>query len=273
MDKIINWYNAEIGMEGTLVIMFVVAVLFILWFIALILRAKDKSKDKNTNRWIKKKREIQVIKGVAERQRVDDGSNQELKPVFINTEGEPTVINGYYQKSNTAPIRPVYSNTHTARRVQMEELESERIGAEAYTSALVMNSSAPSAVLETGSVPQKVKPTKLKRPTAAKTSASDVQPAEAVNPDDGEDSASASMYQGGIRPTVGSEVANAVTERPAEVQEEKPDILKYGEEAIIPAATAPAPGFASAKKGPIKRPKSASITKNIKEDEPSGTED
>ena len=258
MDKFINWYNNEIGFVGTLVLLGVAIVLVIVFIVALILKAKDKTKDKNTETWIKKKREIQVIKEMSDRQKTDDGSSKELKPVFIDTEGKPTVINGYYQKSNTAPIRPVYSNTRNARRIQMQELESERVGAEALTSALVMDSAAPSAVKATGPALQKVKPAAPKRryTSAFGTTA----PAQ-------EQSKPNSMYEDGIRPTIGSEVANAVTERPAEVQEEKPDILKSGEEAIIPAATAPAPGFAAAKKGPVKRPKSASIARNVKDDE------
>ncbi|MCR4687972.1 MAG: hypothetical protein K5745_00310 [Saccharofermentans sp.] len=270
MDKFIDWYKAEVGVVGNIILIGVAAVLVILWIVAVILKHKDKNKLKNTDTWVKKKREMQVIKGVAQRQKKDDGSEpQELQPVFIDTEGKPQVINGYYQKSNTAPIRPAYSNTRSARRIQMQELESERVGAEALTSALVMDSAAPSAVKATGPVNQRVKPTELKRPTASKTSAFDVK-AKAEHDEmikqKKESEKQNQMYKDGIRPTIGSEVANAVTERPAEVQDEKPDILKSGEEAIIPAAAKPVPGFAAAKKEPIKRPKSASVTRNVKEE-------
>ena len=41
----------------------------------------------------------------------------------IDRERDRLVINGYLQKSNTAPIRPVYSNTLAARRAQKAELK------------------------------------------------------------------------------------------------------------------------------------------------------
>ena len=49
-----------------------------------------------------------------------------------------------------------------------------------------------------------------------------------------------------MRPQIGTDVENAVVERPAEVQAEKPDIMKTGEEAILPAAEKPLEGFAPA---------------------------
>ena len=48
------------------------------------------------------------------------------------------------------------------------------------------------------------------------------------------------MLQNVMRPQIGTDVENAVVERPAEVQAEKPDIMKTGEEAILPAAEKPA---------------------------------
>ena len=162
----------------------------------------------------------------------------------IDKAKEQIIINGYLQKSNTAPIRPVYSNTLEARQQQKRELDSDTVGKEAETPALVMDSSAPSEVKIT-EAPQKVKPTSLKRPTAARLSQSDEEliasmeaAAEAAEAD------RERAYGSAIRPVVGSEVSNAVVERVAEVQAEKPDILKQGEEAILPAAEKPLAGFA-----------------------------
>lgn len=78
---------------------------------------------------------------------------------------ETVVVNGYLQKSNTAPIRPVYSNTLFARQLQRKELESDEVGKEAETPALVMDSAAPSDVKITTAPVQKVKPTELNPPT------------------------------------------------------------------------------------------------------------
>lgn len=159
----------------------------------------------------------------------------------IDKAKEQIIINGYLQKSNTAPIRPVYSNTLEARQQQKRELDSDTVGKEAETPALVMDSSAPSEVKIT-EAPQKVKPTSLKRPTAARLSQSDeelIASMEAAAEADRE-----RAYGSAIRPVVGSEVSNAVVERVAEVQAEKPDILKQGEEAILPAAEKPLAGFA-----------------------------
>ena len=50
-----------------------------------------------------------------------------------------------------------------------------------------------------------------------------------------------------MRPQLGTEVSNAEIDRVAEVQAEKPDILKQGEEAIIPAAEKPVEGFVPSK--------------------------
>ena len=151
---------------------------------------------------------------------------------------EQILINGYLQKSNTAPIRPVYSNTLEARQQQKKELDSDVVGSEAETPALVMDSAAPSEVRITEAPVQKVKPTALKRPSAARVAQSDE-----INPEDNE-SVADSTYGGAIRPVIGSEVSNAVIDRVAEVQAEKPDILKSGEEAILPAAEKPVKGFA-----------------------------
>lgn len=155
----------------------------------------------------------------------------------IDKAKEQIIINGYLQKSNTAPIRPVYSNTLEARQQQRKELDSDTVGAEASTPALVMDSAAPSEVKITEAPVQKVKPTALKRPTAARVSLDE-------EPGAGEQEEIVdTTYSAALRPQTGSEVSNAVIECPAEVQEEKPDILKSGEEAIIPAATEAVKGF------------------------------
>lgn len=82
------------------------------------------------------------------------------------------ILNGYLQKSNTAPIRPVYSNTQEARQQQMDELNSDKVGEEANTPALVMDSSAPSAVRYTDNTYHRntrQKEIHLKRPSSART--------------------------------------------------------------------------------------------------------
>ena len=103
------------------------------------------------------------------------------------------ILNGYLQKSNTAsvrpmysnapssdtpdPIRPVYSNTPGARQQQMDELNSDNVGAEANTPALVMDSAAPSAVRYTDNTYHRntrQKAIHLKRPSSARA----VQPGE-----------------------------------------------------------------------------------------------
>ena len=150
----------------------------------------------------------------------------------IDKAKEQIIINGYLQKSNTAPIRPVYSNTLEARQQQRKELDSDEVGKEAETPALVMDSAAPSEVRITDAPVQKVKPTALKRPTAARVEISDeAEPAEDTT------------YSEAMRPQIGTEVSNAEIDRPAEVQAEKPEILKSGEEAIIPAAKEAVDGF------------------------------
>ena len=81
------------------------------------------------------------------------------------------ILNGYLQKSNTAPIRPVYSNTPGARQQQMDELNSDHIGDEANTPALVMDSAAPSAVRYTDNTYHRntrQKAIHLKRPSSAR---------------------------------------------------------------------------------------------------------
>ena len=153
----------------------------------------------------------------------------------IDKNKERVIINGYLQKSNTAPIRPVYSNTPFARQLQRKELESDEVGKEAETPALVMDSAAPSDVKITGAPVQKVKPTELKRPTSARTTGGDAASSETVEED--------TTYASAIRPQIGSEVSNAEIDYTATVQEEKPEILKSGEEAIIPAAHEAKKGF------------------------------
>ena len=149
----------------------------------------------------------------------------------IDKAKEQIIINGYLQKSNTAPIRPVYSNTLEARQQQRKELDSDEVGKEAETPALVMDSAAPSEVRITDAPVQKVKPTALKRPTAARVTTEEEQPAEDTT------------YTSAMRPQIGTEVSNAEIDRPATVPEEKPEILKSGEEAIIPAAKEAVEGF------------------------------
>ena len=150
----------------------------------------------------------------------------------IDKAKEQIIINGYLQKSNTAPIRPVYSNTLEARQQQRKELDSDEVGKEAETPALVMDSAAPSEVRITDAPVQKVKPTALKRPTAARVEITDeAEPVEDAT------------YSEAMRPQIGTEVSNAEIDRPAEVQAEKPEILKSGEEAIIPAAKEAVDGF------------------------------
>jgi hypothetical protein len=151
----------------------------------------------------------------------------------IDKSKERVIVNGYLQKSNTAPIRPVYSNTLFARQLQRKELESDEVGKEAQTPALVMDSAAPSEVKITGAPVQKVKPTALKRPTAARVTNGEEQSEETVD----------TTYIDAMRPQTGTEVSNAVVDFTADVQEEKPDIIKSGEEAIIPAAQEAKEGF------------------------------
>lgn len=144
---------------------------------------------------------------------------------------ERAILNGYLQKSNTAPIRPVYSNTPGARQQQMDELNSDKVGDEANTPALVMDSAAPSAVRYTDNTYHRntrQKTIHLKRPSSSRAA----QPAEEDKP-----------YEGAIRPQTGTEVSNSESDLVATVPEEKPDILKYGEEAIIPAAQETVSGF------------------------------
>ena len=91
------------------------------------------------------------------------------------------ILNGYLQKSNTAPIRPVYSNTHEARQQQMDELNSDHVGDEANTPALVMDSAAPSAVRYTDNTYHRntrQKAIHLKRPSSSRAA----QPAEDNTP-------------------------------------------------------------------------------------------
>lgn len=186
------------------------------------------------------------------------------KAEAIDRQRDQLVINGYLQKSNTAPIRPVYSNTLEARRQQKEELDSDTVGDEANTPALVTDSAAPA----------KIKPTALKRPTAARVGKGSSADNSQKKEEGGEDENP--MLQDVMRPEIGTEVENAVVERPAEVQEEKPDIMKVGEEAIPPAATEPAKGFKGSEetvKKPVrhKRPSSAAKQKNTETKKRSGS--
>ena len=176
------------------------------------------------------------------------------KAAKMDYDRDQLVINGYLQKSNTAPIRPVYSNTLEARREQKAELDSDQVGEEANTPALVTDSAAPA----------KIKPTNLKRPTSAKVGKGSVADYIRRRATDEEEDDSP-MMSTVMRPEIGTEVENAVVERPAEVQAEKPDIMKVGEEAILPAAEKPVEGFKSAAHEPVrhKRPSSGINRKKV----------
>ena len=190
-------------------------------------KAEDEAASKNT-----------LLGGKSEAQREEKEASEVFGSLGISSKKaeeidkakEQIIINGYLQKSNTAPIRHVYSNTLEARRQQRKELDSDEVGKEAETPALVMDSAAPSEVRITDAPVQKVKPTSLKRPTAARVEINDAPEEDAA-------------YSEAIRPQIGTEVSNAEVDRPAEVQAEKPEILKSGEEAIIPAAKEAVEGF------------------------------
>ena len=190
-------------------------------------KAEDEAASKNT-----------LLGGKSEAQREEKEASEVFGSLGISSKKaeeidkakEQIIINGYLQKSNTAPVRPVYSNTLEARQQQRKELESDEVGKEAETPALVMDSAAPSEVRITDAPVQKVKPTSLKRPTAARVEINDAPEEDAA-------------YSEAMRPQIGTEVSNAEVDRPAEVQAEKPEILKSGEEAIIPAAKEAVEGF------------------------------
>ena len=190
-------------------------------------KAEDEAASKNT-----------LLGGKSEAQREEKEASEVFGSLGISSKKaeeidkakEQIIINGYLQKSNTAPIRPVYSNTLEARQQQRKELDSDEVGKEAETPALVMDSAAPSEVRITDTPVQKVKPTSLKRPTAARVEINDAPEEDAA-------------YSEAMRPQIGTEVSNAEVDRPAEVQAEKPEILKSGEEAIIPAAKEAVEGF------------------------------
>ena len=199
-------------------------------------KAEEEAASKNT-----------LIGGKSEAQREEKEASEVFGSLGISSKKaeeidkakEQIIINGYLQKSNTAPIRPVYSNTLEARQQQKKELDSDVVGSEAETPALVMDSAAPSEVKITEAPVQKVKPTALKRPTAARVSQAEEETDAAEEAD--------TAYSSAMRPQLGTEVSNAEIDRVAEVQTEKPEILKQGEEAIIPAAEKPVEGFVPSK--------------------------
>ena len=199
-------------------------------------KAEEEAASKNT-----------LIGGKSEAQREEKEASEVFGSLGISSKKaeeidkakEQIIINGYLQKSNTAPIRPVYSNTLEARQQQKKELDSDVVGSEAETPALVMDSAAPSEVKITEAPVKKVKPTALKRPTAARVSQAEEETDAAEEAD--------TAYSSAMRPQLGTEVSNAEIDRVAEVQAEKPDILKQGEEAIIPAAEKPVEGFVPSK--------------------------
>lgn len=129
------------------------------------------------------------------------------------------ILNGYLQKSNTAPIRPVYSNTPGERQQQMDELNSDRVGDEANTPALVMDSAAPSAIRYTDNTYHRntrQKAIQLKRPSSSRVA----QPAE-------EDK----THEETIRPETDTDIYSAEADLTATVSEENTDIFTPGEEA------------------------------------------
>lgn len=281
-------------------VLLALAIAFAVW------RALERRKEKREQEWAAERRKLEVVDGIEERK--DDGGKKlreyerarreaeklaEQAAESTNTliggkseaeRGESTakevfgslgisskkaeqmdrardqlVINGYLQKSNTAPIRPVYSNTLEARREQKAELDSDSIGEEANTPALVMDSAAPA----------KIKPTALKRPTSARVGKGAV--AEYIRRKATEDIEEEEdpMLSGVMRPQIGTDVENAVVERPAEVQAEKPDIMKVGEEAILPAAEKPVEGFkAKDDKGPVRHKRPSSSVKRSRVEAP-----
>ncbi len=273
----IEWFFGTFGTVGGYIIIGSVLVLTvaIIWFN--ISKSREKKRDDFREHIGEIKRTEQVIKGVNQRTRVNSGEVPVAEPepvkdsgisvrvdeekqqasaeVFakvrksrkkhqpteielaVQKYGEHMVVNGYRQKSDTAPIRPVYSNTAKARKEQKAELESDEVGEEATTPAIVTDSAAPA----------KVKPTELKPPTSAHLR--------------NQQHAEESYVKDAIRPVIGSSVANSVPERPAEVPEEMPEIAT-GEEKPIPTAKTPVKGFAPAKKAQVKRPKSEIQQKN-----------
>ena len=287
-----NMFLEKLLWIGIPAVLLALVIAFAVW------RFLEHRKEKQEEAWAAERRKIEVVDGIEERK--DDGGKRfreqerarreaerraeaaagsantliggkseaereesTAKDVFgqlgisskkaeeMDRERDRIVINGYLQKSNTAPIRPVYSNTLAARREQKAELDSDFVGEEATTPALVTDSAAPA----------KIKPTELKRPTASRAgnSGSFAEYIKQMADDsDGEES----MLSHVMRPQIGTDVENAVVERPAEVQAEKPDIMKVGEEAIIPAAEKPVEGFksvAEATRKPVrhKRPSSS----------------
>ncbi len=142
-----------------------------------------------------------LVGGTSEAQRVEKHAEDYYGQLGISSKRskqldkakDRAILNGYLQKSNTAPIRPVYSNTPGARQQQMDELNSDRVGDEANTPALVMDSAAPSAVRYTDNTYHRntrQKEIHLKRPSSARA----VQP--------GEDAAAPASQEtaGGIAP-------------------------------------------------------------------------
>lgn len=263
-----------------------VVALLVIAFVISVTISKRKSEDteRKTMAWKRRELKRQRIEEAARKHDGEEAAEQETEPVDtgINVQEEdekksaavvlgsnlgmsakkkeedenvpPEVINGYLQKSNTAPIRPVYSNTPSARAAQKKDLDSDEEELAAKYEP-----------------PKKVKPTALKRPTASKVTYNqeDEQVKEERVPfdEDGDGVPDINSPYGAIvRPVVGSEVANAEVERPAEVSEVTPKIAKTGLEAANDAATAPIKGFAAPKKGPVKRPKQGSSSPETTED-------
>lgn len=267
-----NMFLEKVLWIGIPAVLLILVIAFTVW------KALEKRKVKREEAWAAERRKLEIVDGVEERK--DDGGKKmrELerarreaerfaeqasettntliggkseaereeiaagavfgqlgisskKAEAMDRERDRLVINGYLQKSNTAPIRPVYSNTLEARREQKAELDSDSVGDEANTPALVTDSAAPA----------KIKPTNLKRPTSARVGKGSF--AEYIRRKAAGEEDEDPMLSNVMRPQIGTDVENAVVERPAEVQAEKPDIMKTGEEAILPAAEKPVEGF------------------------------
>ena len=258
----IDWFFKTVGVVGGWIIIGSVVVFIIAVICFKVSKAREKKREEYRESLGDLKRKEQVIKGVTHRDRINSGEVPAEEPVVVKDSGlnvsrvesentqtasevfakvrksrkkhQPTerelamkkygdqiVVNGYFQKSNTAPIRPVYSNTTDARQEQKKELDSDEVGEEATTPALVMDSAAPAKI----------------KPTAPHSS----------HANESQEHADESYVKDAIRPVIGSEVANAVTERPAEVPSETPKIVDPGEEEPIPTATEPVEGFAPAR--------------------------
>lgn len=279
MQEILQYINRLFDKHGFvtgMVIIGCIAAAVIIILIRAISVHHEKYEERQRNRWVQQRENSYSTRRYSSRsgdviipekrpetsqvkqiKRPSRNPNPNVKP---EESSDNLVVNGYLQKSNTAPIRPVYSNTGDARQAQKRELESDDVGDEATTPALVMNSAAPS----------KIKPTELRRPTAiqvgenAETSSiSQAYFSKHIGKDEG-------FAAGLIRPETNGLGTDCRTVLTDPVTGEIPDIAKPASMRVAPTAATPPPGFAPAnpevtKKAPIKRPKSASISRNVRE--------